>query len=92
VSDSEADGNLLEAAENFDPTTMNRVEDHIDSSEDFDNPYTQFASINLEEASRAAEFEDQVRADSSFAKTTLPDSGIFDENSVNFRLESGAGE
>lgn len=90
MSESETDENLLEAADNFDPTIMN-VEDDGDEA-DTDNPYAQFASIDLEEATRAAVVEDRERADSSFVQTTLPDSGIFDENSVDFRLESGAGE
>ena len=60
-----------------------------------DNPYSQFASINLEEESKAAQREKDYMADKldpKFAQTALPDSGIFDENDVIFELESGGGE
>jgi hypothetical protein len=57
-----------------------------------DNPY---ASINLEEESKAAEIEQEFMADKldpQFVKTALPNSGVFDENQVHFYLESGTNE
>jgi hypothetical protein len=60
-----------------------------------DNPYSEFASINLEEESKADQREKDFmkdKLDPSFAQTALPDSGIFDENHVAFELESGTGD
>ena len=60
-----------------------------------DNPYSEFASINLEEESKEAQKEQEFMADKldpHFAQTALPDSGIFDETHVSFKLESGPGE
>lgn len=57
-----------------------------------DNPY---ASINLEEESKAAQIEQEMMADKldpQFVKTALPNSGVFDENQVHFVLESGTDE
>ena len=57
-----------------------------------DNPY---ASINLEEESKAAQMElenNKNRMDPQFAQTAIPNSGVFDENMVNFVLECGTNE
>ena len=49
----------------------------------------------MEEESKAAEIENENnknKLDPQFAKTAIPNSGVFDENMVNFSLESGSNE
>ena len=53
-----------------------------------DNPY---ASINLEDTVDEAEKEARAEEIKAFVSTTDPNSGVFDENAVNFKLESGTG-
>ena len=54
-----------------------------------DNPY---ASINLEDTAHQAEEERRNEETQAFVSTTDPNSGVFDENAVNFKLESGTSE
>ena len=51
-----------------------------------DNPY---ASVDLEDTVREAQLEAHNEQEAAFARTADPESGIYDENAVEFRLESG---
>jgi hypothetical protein len=50
----------------------------------YDNPY---ASFNLEDVQLTATNEEKMQSDNEFAQSVIPDSGIFDENQVIFKLE-----
>ena len=60
-----------------------------DKKSNDDNPY---ASINLEDTVDQAEEEARDEENKAFVDTTDPNSGVFDENAVDFKLESGTGE
>lgn len=54
------------------------------SAEQSDNPY---ASFNLEDVQLNASNEERMHSDNEFANSVNPNSGIFDENQVIFKLE-----
>jgi hypothetical protein len=67
---------------NFDPT----YEEGDGRKGIDDNPY---ASVDLEDTVREAEQEAHHASEAAFARAADPESGIYDENAVEFRLESG---